>query len=440
MLGLLVAALALATLWGCADAPQEGVISTENAGRVAGSIVRSDGSSVGDQAEIRLLRLPDAMNRVESANRTEVGSDAPELVATIRSDASGGYLFPEVGRGTYRVDAILPGGLRGSSGSFQVESGKTATLVVVLVVAPSFQFALIPSGGDSVLSVWAGDPGRVATRDGNTWTIPVVPGLQDAVGVEVRRASGSVETLLYHLVWTGSVAHLEADSSTTGAPMVDAAVLRHFALDSATVALWTFDTLVAGVARDVSGNGRDLSAPVAPTLVASPFGKAATTGAGYFQRDFDSALAPGLEGWITYEARVFLDRYPSSALHNGRSVVMGFYEGPKLLVTDSGRIQIMGQQQGGAGTWNWAGGETSRNVVPLGRWVDLAFAFERGSGNFLGWVDGVPVELTKPGVLGSWRVPTTRFTVGKDSRDGQEFAGRIDEIRVSRQIPSSLRR
>ncbi len=440
MLGLLVAALALASLWGCADSPQEGVISTENAGRVAGSIVRSDGSAVGETAEIRLLRLQDSSVRIEMANRTTAGSALPVLVATIRSDSAGNYLFPEVGTGTYRVDAILPGGLRGSSGSFKVESGKTATLVVVLVVAPSFQFALIPSAGDSVLSVWVGDPGRAATRNGNTWTIPVVPGLQDAVGVVVRRASGSVETLLYHLVWTGSVAHLESDPSTTSAPEVDAASLSHFALEPGTVALWTFDTLVAGVARDVSGNGHDLSAPVAVPLESSPFGKAATTGSGYFQREFDSALAPRSGGWIVYEARVFLDRYPSNALHSGRSVIVGFYEGPKMLVTDTGSLQI-GGQRGESGLWNWAGGETARDVVPLGRWIDLAVACNEATGAVLAWVDGVPVSMREGyGGAGRWRIPSTSFMVGKDSYDGQAFVGKIDEIRVSRQIPSSLSR
>ncbi len=440
MIGLLVAAFAVASLWGCADSPQEGVISTENAGRVAGSIVRSDGSSVGDQAEIRLLRLPDSVKRVESANRTAAASTGPELVARIFSDSSGDYVFPEVGRGTYRVDAILPGGLRGSSGSFQVEPGKTATLVVVLVVAPSFQFALIPSGGDSVLSVWSGDPGRAATRDGNTWTIPVIAGVDDAVGVVVRRASGATETLVYRLVWTGTVAHLEPDASTATAPRVDSGVLRRFGVDSGTVALWTFDTLVAGVARDVSGNGHDLTAPVAAPLESSPFGKAATTGSGYFQREFDSALAPRSGGWIVYEARVFLDRYPSSALHSGRSVVVGFYEGPKMLVSDSGSLQI-GGQRGEQGIWNWAGGETARDVVPLGRWVDLAVACNEATGAVLGWVDGVPVPMREGAAgVGRWRIPSTRFMVGKDSRDGQAFAGKIDEIRVSRQIPSTLPR
>lgn len=440
MLGLLVAALAFASLWGCADSPQEGVISTENAGRVAGSIVRSDGSSVGDLAEIRLLKLPDSVRRVESANRMASASTGPVLVARIRSDSAGNYLFPEVQQGIYRVDAILPGGLRGSSGTFQVESGKTAMLVVVLVVAQTFQFALIPSGGDSVVSVWAGDPGRPASRNGNTWTIPVVVGVEDAVGVVVRRASGATETLVYRLFWTGNVARLEADASTATAPKVDSEVLRHFALDSSTVALWSFDTLVAGVAKDLSGNGFDLSAPIAPPLDPSPFGKAATTGSGYFQREFDSSLAPGPDGWIVYEARVFLDRYPSSALHNGRSVVLGFYEGPKLLVTDSGRMQIVGQR-GVQGSWSWAGGQTAPNAVPLGKWVDLVMACEESTGMVRGWIDGVAVDLgDASAAMGRWRIPTTQFMVGKDSRDGQAFVGKIDEIRVSRQIPSLLPR
>jgi hypothetical protein len=160
------------------------------------------------------------------------------------------------------------------------------------------------------------------------------------------------------------------------------------------------------------------------------------TGTGSFQRAFDAALTPQVSGTVVYEARVFLDKYPSSSLHNGRSVVMGYYEGPKLLVTDSGSIQIGGQRGDGT-TWNWAGGESKGGVVPLGRWVDLAIACERATGAVRAWVDGKLVDLSGTSANpGQWRIATTVFVVGKDSQDGQAFDGRIDEIRVLRQIPS----
>jgi hypothetical protein len=441
-----LAVVAMALVSSCftsEDSRQAGVISTENAGRVAGSIVRSDGSALGELAEIRLLRLSDsttAAGRTETANRTSEAATVPVLVARIEADSNGSYQFPEVEPGTYRVDAILPSGLRGSSGAFAVASDSTVRLVVVVVVVPSFQFALIPSAGDSILSVWVGDQGRLATNSGVLWTMPVVPDVADAVGVVVRRASGAIDTVMYRLSWVGSVARLDPVSTAETSPSIGSVSTSHFGTDTATVAHWTFDTLVGGTAQDVSGNGRNLSATGIGSLRASPFGNAATTGTGYFQRAFDSALTPQVSGTVLYEARVYLEGYPSSSLHNGRAVVMGFYEGPKLVVTDSGSIQIGGQRGDGT-SWIWAGGESKAGTVPLGRWVDLAVACERATGAVWAWVDGERVELLRTSVNpGQWRIATTVFMVGKDSQDGQAFAGRIDEIRVSRRIPATLLR
>lgn len=430
----------------CSEAenpPHAGVISTENAGRVAGSIVRSDGDPVGEGAEIRLLRLSDtavASGRVESAHRMATSSTGPVLVARIVADSVGHYLFPEVAKGTYRVDAILPGGMRGSSGAFAVASDSTVRLVVVVVVVPSFRFALIPVAGDSVLSVWVGDAGRLASKNGAVWTMPVVPGVADAVGVVVRRASGGVDTVSYRITWSGTTARLDLATPTPAAPSIGSSSTLHFGTDTSTVAHWTFDSLVGATAPDLSGNGRNLSAIGIAGPQSSPFGKAVATGSGYFERAFDAALTPQVSGTIVYEARVYLDAYPSSSLHNGRAVVMGFYEGPKLVVSDTGSLQI-GGQRGDGGSWTWAGGESRAKVVPLGRWVDLAVACERATGSVWAWVDGKRVELLgTANNPGQWRIAITPFVVGKDSQDGQPFTARIDEIRVSRQIPSTLAR
>jgi hypothetical protein len=441
---MLLVALGALVVSACFDsAPNAGVISTENAGRVTGSIVRSDGSPVGEVAEIRLLRLSDSQATPQrapfpSASRTLATSTVPELVSRMVADSKGAYLFPDVKPGTYRIDAILASGLRGSSGAFTLGSDSTVRLVVVVVVVPSFQFALIPSAGDSILSVWVGDPGSLAIRSGLLWSMPVVPGVADAVGVVVRRATGAVDTVMYQLSWVDSTARLDPVTTAAATPAIGSTSTLHFATDTGTVAHWTFDTLADGAVADVSGNGRNLSASGIGSVQASPFGNAVATGSGYFQRVFDVALTPQVSGTIVYEARVFLDKYPSSSLHNGRSVVMGFYEGPKLLVTDSGRIQVGGQQGTDGAMWNWYAPQTS--IVPVGRWVDLAIAVEAKSGAAWAWVDGAKLALSPGVAAGSWRIPSGVFVVGKDASDGQEFAGSIDEMRVSRQIPSTLSR
>lgn len=441
---MLLVAIGGMALLGCSHptTPIAGVISTENAGRVAGSLVRSDGLPLGAVAEIRLVRLSDSLQprlRAETTNRTLAAEVGPVLVARIHADPSGAYEFPQVEQGTYRIDAFLPGGLQGSSGSFVLQSDSTVRLVVVLVVVPSFQFALVPPTGDSVLSVWVGDPGRQALNSGSTWTIPVVPGVAQAVGVVVRRLAGGVDTVLYDLEWTGSVARLVLASTTaTDPPQVGSQSTNHFGTDTGTVALWTFDTLSGGTVLDASGHGRILSAMGGATFETSPNGSAALTDPGYFQRAFEAAFTPRVSGVVVYEARVFLPSYPSSGLHNGRSVVMGHYEGLKLAVSDSGRLQVAGQQGSVDAGWNWFAPQTAIGVVPVGRWVDLAIAIEWKTGRSWAWVDGGSVVLEGDSPRGEWRIPTTSFVVGMDSVDDQGFAGKIDEMRVSRQIPSNL--
>jgi len=418
---IVAASLAMVLGVGCGpETPHSGVISTENAGRVSGKLQRSDSLFVDSTAEIRLYRIASDGRQI--------------LVERVSANADGSYSFASLKPGTYRVDADLPNGQQGTSGAFDVAQGGSVQLVLVLVAASSYQVALVPPAGDQILSVWVGDSTRPVSCDASTCRIPVVPGVEDQVGVVVQRASGAVETVLYKLAWTSSVAKLVLLAGTS-APSVQAGALHHFAVDSATVALWTFDSLEGSVVRDIA-HGRNLTASSGVVLEASPLGKAAVLGAGTLQAPFDSALSAKPTGELLYEARVWMDKYPSSSLWNARSTLLGFYEGIKILVSDTGSIQI-GGQQGVNGVWNWFPPESDKNTMPLGRWVDIAVSVRRGSGEAWLWLDGVPVALhTYIDPMGPWRDSYSTFVVGNDSVDDQPFSGKVDEIRVSNRIPA----
>lgn len=136
------------------------------------------------------------------------------------------------------------------------------------------------------------------------------------------------------------------------------------------------------------------------------------------------------DGRIRYEAKVFLASYPSPLLHNGRAVVMGFYAGPKLLVTSRGRIQV-GGQRGHEGHWNWFAPESRDGAVPLGRWTTLAIEADPQAGRVRAWVDGKEVVLsTTPVPQGRLRPSYGNFLLGADPVDGQQFPGLIAQARV----------
>lgn len=377
---------------------QTGVISTENAGRISGTLAFSDQSVSSATAELRLLSLDDSI---------------PRLVKQTVADSTGGYAFDDIPPGKYRVDAVLTDGLSGSSSVFEVQSNKTSDVVVVVVVARSFQFILVPGSGDRVAKVWVGDPGREAEKIGQSWSIPVIPGSDIDVGAVVVRGSGKEETILYRLEWKSGKLELVPVSMESDAPKVDSSALRPSKSDS-LVAHWVIASDTSLNLVDSSGNGFELS----------------KMSDGVWGHANDTFLTQKVTGQILFQARVWLDEYPSSDLQSGRAVVMGFYEGPKMLVNNRGQLQIGGQR--GDGNWNWFAPESKAGIVPLGRWVDLAVGADSRSGDFYAWVDGKAVATWGGApVAGSMlRVPMTEFVLGADARDGQKFPGRISEVKI----------
>lgn len=198
-----------------------------------------------------------------------------------------------------------------------------------------------------------------------------------------------------------------------------------------TIAHWGFDFWSNGRIIDETGHGYSLLGDKSG-LVASSYGMAWN---GSVSSSLDGGATPELglsgQGVLRYEARVKLESYPASTLHNGRAVVMGFYAGPKILVTDDGRIQVGGQRGNGT-SWSWYAPQSEAGKVPLKQWVTLAMEADPATATFRAWVNGTEVKLTSGvEVAGSLLRPAYGdFVVGADAADGQDFPGLIDEARV----------
>lgn len=204
-----------------------------------------------------------------------------------------------------------------------------------------------------------------------------------------------------------------------------------------TVAVWDFDSWKSGtkVIADRTGHGFDLSGD--GTSLESPLGPAWD---GSRNAPLKASGCPELglpsqgSNRVRYEVKIFLSAYPSSQLHNGRSVVMGFYAGPKIMVTDQGSIQI-GGQRGIQRSWNWFNPESRTGVVPLRRWTELAIEVNPATGKMQAWVDNNEVQLfVFSNLQGRLRPASGNFTVGADPVDGQLFPGLISQARVLRSV------
>lgn len=212
----------------------------------------------------------------------------------------------------------------------------------------------------------------------------------------------------------------------------------HFPLLPSTVALWAFDSYwITGSVPNFASGYRFTLQSNSPLLEDSPYGRAARCdGMGCaFSTAGHSALTIGGTGILTLEARIWLDEYPSTVLHNKAAAVAGMYEGLKLLIFADGRIQAAGQRKEGD-TYEWFAPISRTGAVPLKKWVDVAVAADQGGRQMHAWVDGVPVQLYVPAPVDSYRIdgfrsPASPFTVGMDAQDGQYFKGRLEEVRVS---------
>ncbi|MEN9309361.1 MAG: Concanavalin A-like lectin/glucanase superfamily, partial [Fibrobacterota bacterium] len=153
---------------------------------------------------------------------------------------------------------------------------------------------------------------------------------------------------------------------------------------------------------------------------------------GIWSRAFDTSLAAQLPtGRILYTTQVKLSAYPASTIYNKAAVIMGFYEGMKMMVTTTGQVIVAGQR--GTPTANaWYGPRTVAGAVPLNRWVTLAVGTDQATGEFYAWIDGLPQRLYSATTVAGTkiRVATSQFGLGADLTDGQKFEGQIGEAKV----------
>jgi Concanavalin A-like lectin/glucanases superfamily/Dockerin type I domain len=213
-------------------------------------------------------------------------------------------------------------------------------------------------------------------------------------------------------------------------------------VDSHTVALWTFDQWNGQSQFDAGPHALHLAATQAFPLEASPEDSALVLkGVGGLSLPNTERIAIGPTGQLTYQARIWLDAYPSAQLHNQFSFLMGKYEGMGLFIRSDGRLQV-NNQKGGGSSWMWYAPTTAAGVVPLKQWVEVAAACDQATSECYVYVNG-KAQATYTYMVGEWYEPlfsyagpqfrstASVFTVGFNSSDGQHFTGRIDAIRIS---------
>jgi hypothetical protein len=217
---------------------------------------------------------------------------------------------------------------------------------------------------------------------------------------------------------------------------------QHFELEASTVALWTFNHYAAGTSpygfEDDGPKKIRLNSSSGRLALAVITGDSAVkmTGSPYLTAPADSIYDPNRTGWLTLEARIYLDKYPSASNTGKRGQIFGILGGVKLLVGSDGSLQAAGLQTSPMEAPSYAYPRTASAVVPLGRWVDVAVAVDAAANQLYAYVNGQPVQLTWPAhsyqrLRTGGAFALNALTVGNTVYSGEAFAGNIDEIRIS---------
>jgi hypothetical protein len=363
--------------------------------------------------------------------------------------ADGQCLLKNLPPGSFDIVVTLGGTVLGILGDLSIFSGfLNDTTVLNVDVPPGTPLApilLSPANGASVQSsdslFWSRSVGAT------TYHIQIAAAAD--LSFQEPFASDSTLTRLSYLVALKSVGipyrwRVRALNASGAGPWSStrtfitggaARPVTHFKLEPTTVALWTFDSISASnFFPDVSGGGNHLPAPSQATQSSSPYGKAVTYNGSKSVITGNAPLTLADHAVLTYEARIWLDEYPSASLWNGGASVMGQYAGLKMLIDNRGRIQAAAQSGNGS-SWQWYPPVSDTGVVPLKRWVNVAIAAVRDSSLLYVYIDGVPkqtwVNYAKGAVLRPNPLSSYPFNVGNDGQDPQPFPGRIEEIRIS---------
>ena len=413
-LGLLCALAALFV--GCGDQtgmidPTSGAVGTGNAGRVKGSIVASAAARTAIQ--VRLLAADSLSSAVDS----------------LWTDSSGAFEFPSHSPGAYRVELWKNGILRGESGTFKV-NGDVSGLLVVLVQGVFQQTLDLSSLGtvDSVFVDYRGNPG---VKIGALWRVQTLRDSAFVLHVHIGTNPGRWEEwVLVRRDGQNLFVNLADSRAMDFQRIVDT---TSFLLTPRTVALWTFDSVVAGSAiRDLSPNGNDLTISGAARFVASPHGNAFEQSTGkplVVGTSLPSSLRWSRTGSMTYEMRLRLDSLPLTGM-----VLMGSYGGPRIWVTAFGQVVVENLMSHEAGQ-SVLSVVTEVGKIPVGKWIDLAVSVDGRSSQVYVWVDEQAQSLF---MREEWPTgaalaldPSGPLCVGGASWDERPSHFQIDEVRIS---------
>lgn len=401
--------------WSCSSERDAGVISTGNAGRVQGKAVH------------------DNQGVLVSARLVEVHTGIDSLIDSVRTDTSGTFEFRNVSTGTYRVEAWQEGRLQGRSGEFSVDQNVVKDILVILVKPISFTLDATQIG--NVDSMFLDYPGNPAYKQGEFWSVQGLKGARGTLYTHVVSASGST-WLAWDVIPSGDSLTIVGVANSPNAPLIKQIDTSAFFLTPHTVALWTFDRVTtAGIIPDLSGHGCDLLLPSSGRLQSSPHGMALIAKS-LSGNDPATTMGDGLPaslrwsrtGMETLEMRVKLDSFSL-----GGYILMGSYVGPIVGVTGSGAIGIYNQVTTLAAD-AWYGVVSEPNILPVGRWMDIAVAMDRAHKDIYLWMDGQPIPLY-PYVEADgldWVIDSSySFHVAGGDWDARVGPFQVDEVRIS---------
>ncbi|HNC99927.1 MAG TPA: hypothetical protein PKW90_27620, partial [Myxococcota bacterium] len=166
-----------------------------------------------------------------------------------------------------------------------------------------------------------------------------------------------------------------------------------FLLGSHTVALWNFDSLLqTGEILDRSPFANHLRYDGTPQLVPSPHGKAFSQSSGLAASVPRSGqLPPSLQwtrtGLMTWEIRFRMDTVPLSGM-----VVFGSKSGLRLWITGIGQLVVESPVHGADGI-EIGSLVSAPEVVPLGKWIDIAISVDAPNRQVYAWVDEMAIPL-----------------------------------------------
>lgn len=412
---LVLSAILISWMAGCAPEPASGVISTGNAGRIIGKAVFEN---TGAQVLARLVLV-------------RPGNDS--LVDSLGTDTSGTFEFGGIKSGTYRVEAWREGRLQGKSGEFTVEQNLVKDVLVILVQPLHFLVDLSRIG--DVDSVFLDYPGNPAVKQGDVWSIQSLKGLSGTLYTRVRNRNGDATWLSWEVRPSGDSLSIVGSGSDPNAPFIKQIDTSAFFLKPRTVALWSFDGIEPnGTIRDLSGNGSDLIIPDGTRLQPSPHGRAliarslpANSPAGTAS-PLPAMLRWSRTGMQTTELRIKIDSAPLDGF-----LLTSSYIGPRIGVSSSGGLGIYHQIKTTTGN-QWFGFISKPDLLPIDRWLNISVGLDQARGEFYLWLDGKPVQLFPNSDLKSLGLvvdSTSPFYVGGGPWDARVGPIQIDEISIS---------